>query len=205
MSKANDQNQGPARPTAAARGREVRRRLLAAAAALISEVGWNAVTTRTLAERAGVRSGLVHYHFDSLAALLRQAALEAMRPALDEAVTVFTAAADPADGAAALLASLDRYTGRDPESLLFTEAYLAATRDEELRGQLAELTGHFRDRIAAGPRWTGHRDPEATAIALMAVLDGFLLHKALNPGLSAARITPLVRGLMTDPPKGEHP
>ncbi|WP_051722612.1 TetR/AcrR family transcriptional regulator [Streptomyces albus] len=206
MSKANDQTTGPtARPTAAARGREVRRKLLATAAVLISEAGWNAVTTRTLAERAGVRSGLVHYHFESLPALLRQAALDAMRPALDEAVSVFTAAPTPADGAEALLAALDRYTGRDPESLLFTEAYLAATRDEMLRARLAEMTGRFRARLAAGAERAGHRDPEAAATALMAVLDGFLLHKALDPGLSAARITPLVRGLMTDPSKGEPP
>ncbi|MFI1954949.1 TetR/AcrR family transcriptional regulator [Streptomyces xinghaiensis] len=205
MTKADDQGRAAARPTAAARGREVRRKLLATAAVLISEVGWNAVTTRMLAERAGVRSGLVHYHFESLAALLRQAALEAIRPALDEAVSVFAAAATPADGAEALLVSLDRFTGRDPESLLFTETYLAATRDEALRTRLRELTGGFRAGLTAGPGLAGHRDPEAAATALMAVLDGYLLHKAVDPGLSAARITPLVRGLMADPPTPPTP
>lgn len=53
-------------PTAADRGREVRRKLLTAAVELIPERGWNAVSTRLLAERAGVAAGLVHYHFPSL-------------------------------------------------------------------------------------------------------------------------------------------
>lgn len=50
---------------AAARGREVPQRLLAAAAELIPERGWTAVSTRVLAERAGVTPSVVHYHFSS--------------------------------------------------------------------------------------------------------------------------------------------
>lgn len=49
----------PAR-TAADRGREVRLRLLNAAAGLIAELGWNAVSTRNLAERANPRRRCGH-------------------------------------------------------------------------------------------------------------------------------------------------
>src|SRR5215218_10063879 len=65
--------------TAADRGREVRRRLVQAARELVPERGWAAVSTRTVAERAGVAPGLVHYHFASLQALLAEAAVGAMR------------------------------------------------------------------------------------------------------------------------------
>ena len=42
------------------RGRDVRAHLLAAARELIGEVGWTGVSTRVVAERAGVRPGMVH-------------------------------------------------------------------------------------------------------------------------------------------------
>ncbi len=51
-------------------------RLAAAAVQLIAEDGWAAVTTRRVAERAGVNQGLVHYHYGSVAALRREAALQ---------------------------------------------------------------------------------------------------------------------------------
>jgi AcrR family transcriptional regulator len=60
----------------------VRDRLLAAAAELIAEKGWGAVSTRVLADRAGVGSGVVHYHFDSTQAVLVQASVGALRTAL---------------------------------------------------------------------------------------------------------------------------
>ena len=47
-----------------------RRRIEAAAVALVAERGWDAATTRAVAERAGVNRGLVHYHFESIDALL---------------------------------------------------------------------------------------------------------------------------------------
>jgi AcrR family transcriptional regulator len=52
-------------PTAK-QGQEVRLRLLTAAAELIPERGWSAVSTRILAERAGVTPSVVHYHFSSI-------------------------------------------------------------------------------------------------------------------------------------------
>ncbi len=44
--------------------------LLDAAEHLLVEVGYAAITTRRLAERAGVNHGLVHYYFGSMEDLL---------------------------------------------------------------------------------------------------------------------------------------
>ncbi|MBL0888454.1 TetR/AcrR family transcriptional regulator [Myceligenerans indicum] len=194
--------------TSAERGRAVRAQLLAAARELVSEIGWNAVSTRNLADRAGVRAGLVHYHFESLQALLRQAAVEGMRAMLDEAVDWWARADDPADGIEALLTGLDQYEGDDPASLLFVEAYLAATRDPLLRTQMADLMLGFRGSLVTALEQAGHPTPEATAIVVLATLDGFLLHKGLDPGLSAATIMPVLRqlagtGLSPDPAEPE--
>ncbi|MQM28083.1 TetR/AcrR family transcriptional regulator [Glycomyces albidus] len=191
-------------PTNAERGRDVRERLLAAARELIGEIGWNAVSTRILAERAGVRSGLVHYHFASLQALLRQAATEAMRPMLEQAAELVAAAPSPGDAVEALLADIDRFTGTDPTSLLFVEAYLAATRDDLLRDQMHELVTDFRAALTAALARTGHPAPEAAATVLMAVVDGVLLHKGLDPQLSAGSLAPLLRRLADPEPNGAN-
>ena len=70
------------------RGNEVRQRLLAAAVELIPERGWTAVSTRVLAERAGVTPSVVHYHYSSLQALLREAVVGAMRQTFSDLVAV---------------------------------------------------------------------------------------------------------------------
>ncbi|GAB3219817.1 TetR/AcrR family transcriptional regulator [Glycomyces halotolerans] len=191
--------------TNAERGRAVRDRLLAAAAELIGEVGWSAVSTRTLAERAGVRPGLVHYHFESLQALLRQAAIAAMSRVLDDTAAVLTDAASPADAAEAMLLELDRYDGTDPTSLLFTEAYLAATRDPELRDRMNELMTGFRRDFAATLAEAGHPTPEAAACLVLAAFDGFILHKGLDPALSAAHLAPAIRQITATGQEGNRP
>jgi len=93
MPNADVQGDGPvpttAPRTAAERGREVRQRLLRVAVELIPELGWSAVSTRILAQRAGLAPGLVHYHFQSLQALLRDASLASMREALQAIVMIF--------------------------------------------------------------------------------------------------------------------
>jgi AcrR family transcriptional regulator len=133
--KATAQGERPARSaavvkrTAADRGRDVRLRLLSTAAELIAELGWAAVSTRILAERAGVASGLVHYHFPSLQALLRDAALGMISDLLSAAEEIFDDARTLDAGVDMMLASLDAYTGSDPTSLQFNETYLNSAAD----------------------------------------------------------------------------
>lgn len=186
----------PAR-TAADRGREVRLQLLSAAAELIAELGWNAVSTRVLATRAGVTPGLVHYHFPSLQALLRDAALGMISDLLSAAELIFEGAGTLDAGVDMMLASLDACTGSDPTSLLFTETYLAATRDKTLRVELIALVEEFRRKLARWLREHGADTPEDTACVLAAAIDGVLLHRALNPELTSSAVAPVLRRLVT--------
>lgn len=93
MTKADAQS----RPSHA-RGEATRAALLAAAGELIPEVGWGSVTTRSVAQRAGVRPGLVHYHFDSVEALLVAAATGVSSSMVAEALHTLDTASDPAEG-----------------------------------------------------------------------------------------------------------
>ncbi|MGH4014268.1 MAG: TetR/AcrR family transcriptional regulator [Pseudonocardiaceae bacterium] len=186
--------------TAADRGREVRRRLLTAATELIPELGWNGVSTRVLAERAGVTPGLVHYHFPSLAALLREAALGMMREVVAATTPGLATAATVDSGLELMLAALDAYTGTDPMSLLFIETYLAATRDETLRTELAGLLEQFRDALANWLAEHGQDNSQQAAAVLAAALDGVLLHRALNPELTSRMVSPMLRRLLAPEP-----
>jgi AcrR family transcriptional regulator len=185
---------------AAARGRDVRQRLLAAAVELIPERGWTAVSTRVLAERAGVTPSVVHYHFPSVAALLDEAVVGFMRGVVGGIDEVLDAAETPAAAVDALVASVTRYTGSDPMSLLAVEACLAATRDERLRDQIAGVLAESRHRVG---RWLADHEvpePETTAAMLLAAVDGLLLHRSLAAGPDpAATATVLRRLLGADP------
>lgn len=172
----------------AARGRDVRQRLLAAAVTLIAEKGWSAVSTRMLADRAGVAPGVVHYHFASLRAVLTEAAIGAMR-------AVVAQLRPGTDVIASLLDPLDSCPGDDPVSLVFVETYLAATRDDELRSAIGALVAEFQDKLTAWLTDRGVDRPAATAAVLAAAIDGLMLHRALTP---AARtdLRPVLRRLI---------
>ncbi|SMC58318.1 TetR/AcrR family transcriptional regulator [Lentzea albidocapillata] len=166
-------------PKSADRGRRTREQLIDAAAQLVGEVGWGAVTTRLVAERAGVNAALVHYHFSSVSELLSTAALQFASRALAESAQAL-AAVSPAEGVERIFADLSRFTGTDPESLLLAEAFLAAHRLPGLRAGLSALVVDFRTRVAEWLRDSGVQDADAVALLLGAAIDGLVLHRALD-------------------------
>ena len=177
------------------RAHQVRESLLTAAAELIAERGWTGVSTRVLAERAGVGPGLVHYHFPSLRALLNEAALRTIRAVAREGAAHLPGAT-AREGLDLLLGSLDAYSGEDPTSVLFTEAFLAAGRDAELREALTRLLADFRTLLTDWMRAGGVPDPDTTARVLTATVDGLMLHRPLDPSLTAESVVPVLRRLL---------
>ncbi|WP_210505531.1 TetR/AcrR family transcriptional regulator [Naasia sp. SYSU D00057] len=175
------------------RGREARDRLLRAAAELIAEYGWTAVTTRMVADRAGIGAGLVHYHFESVAALLAEAAITAARGMMTELESLLAQSDDPLS---VLLGMLDDYSGRDPMSLLLVEAYLAASRDVQLRQELGGVVDGCRRMLEVRLAERGVPDASGTAIVLAAAVDGLLLHRALTGRPSGADIASVLRQLL---------
>lgn len=166
-------------PKSADRGRRTREQLLDAAAALVGETGWGAVTTRLVADRAGVNPALVHYHFSSVQDLLTTAALRVAARVLAESVEALKGL-DPADGIERLFEELSRYTGVDPESLLLAEAFLAAHRLPRLREELSALVADFRTGVAAWLGSSGVEDADGVALLLGAAIDGLILHRTLD-------------------------
>ncbi|WP_327584248.1 TetR/AcrR family transcriptional regulator [Nonomuraea sp. NBC_00507] len=173
----------------AARGQETRQRLLDAAVALVPELGWGGVTTRLVAERAGVAPGVVHYHFASVTDLLVAAGTGFSGGLLDQTAGELTAHADISEGVDWLLGELARYSGVDPASLLVVEMFLASTRLPGLRQRLGEQIIAFRSRVASWLAERGYQgDAQAAAAMLAAAVDGIMLHRALDPGLDIAAL-----------------
>ncbi|MBF6237154.1 TetR/AcrR family transcriptional regulator [Nocardia otitidiscaviarum] len=187
--------------TAIEQGRQTRARLMAAAVELIVEHGWGAVTTRMVAARAGVRPGLVHYHFPSVTDLLIESALDVARTEFDAVMARLTEVDGP-EGMRRVLATVGSYSATDPSMVALSEMMLAATRHQRLRDELGRFVAQARagltDWFRAQP---GDADPEATAAAVLALLDGLILHRLIDPTLAAVDVTgPLLRaaGLTDD-------
>ncbi len=192
MTKANDQD-----ASAKERGTATRQRLLDAAFALVAEAGWGGVTTRMVAERAGVNPGLVHYHFASVNDLLSAACLGVAREMLRETQGRLVEYVDAGEGVDWMLDALLPYAGNDPASRTISEMFLAATRDPHLRAGLNEIVVEFRSEVAAWLRRLGHDDAEATAIVLAATVDGLVMHRGLDPDLDMSTVHSTVRRLLS--------
>lgn len=170
-----------------------RQALVAAAQQLVVEGGWEAVTTRRVAERAGVSPGLVHYHVGSIEALRRCAAYQGVRDLLEGPFQEAAQAPSLRQGLLSFLLHLNVGPAH-PGAVLLNEAMVAATHDTDLRIDLAGLFSAFRARLAERLRsqdGVPAPEAEARALILVAAVDGFLLQRALDPGLDAEQ---LIRG-----------
>lgn len=142
------------------------------------------MTTRAVAVRAGSNAGLIHYYFGGLpglrTALADRASADAIGPliepilesgGLDEAISALQ------DGIATLVAD-------DRRIRLATQLIAGAGLDPELG---AAFRQNLRDARVAIAEWIGRQRPHwsaervtGAAALVAAVLDGILLHRALD-------------------------
>jgi AcrR family transcriptional regulator len=170
--------------------RSARDRILHAACELIAERGIGGARIAQIAKAAGVSTALVHYHFQTREALLREtldyafdlASAVHLRPP-DENGNGGSAAQRLADVVEQSLPTSD--PGRR-EWKLWAELWLGAARDESLRPIAAQMYGRYRawiaaaiaEGIAAGE--FAAVDPAETADLAMALIDGLGLRVLLG-------------------------
>jgi AcrR family transcriptional regulator len=181
---------------------------MAAAAKLIAELGWGRVTTRGVAERAGLPHGAVSYHFRGKQELLIEATMFAFERAVpfDE----FAARTTVADLIGLVAAEVADREAIDPVlSRLMFEAMREAERDEALRERMGAMLGEYRRMTVQAVRADqkrgavfGGAPPQAIATLLAAVGDGLLLHALLDPDLDVAGALDALHGLLT--PRGSR-
>ncbi len=202
MDKSDGQSGRTTRRPASAATRE---RLLVAAAELIAQLGWGRVTTRAVAERAGLPHGTVSYHFSGKQELLGEAAMHAFEDAVP--LEAFTAPRDADDLIDTIAAELTGAVATDSTlSRLMFEAMREAERDPALRERMGALLATYRSAmvevVAAGQqRGTISAAAPAPAIATLlgAVGDGLMLHLLLDPDLDALAALDALRTLLRAP------
>ena len=179
---------------------------MVAAAELIAELGWGRVTTRAVAERAGLPHGAVSYHFRGKQELLIEAAMFAFARAIpaDE----FAALADMEDFTGLVAAEVAGHGAIDPFlSRLMFEAMREAERDAALRERMGAMLTRYRELMVAtiragqdsGAVFNG-APADAIATLLGAVGDGLLLHALLDPDLDVHAALSALRALLAPRP-----
>ncbi len=186
------------------RGQHTRDQLCRAAVELVAEVGWGNVSTRLVAERAGVPAGAVHYHFRSLPDLLIDATAPMLWRIIDEAATALDAIDEVSEGLDWYVEAIARYAADVAALRLPSEVFLAATRYERLGREIAAMLVRFRASVTGWLTRCGHgTDAAAVAVVLAGALDGLLLHRAVDPTVDSRALTGVLRRLVTPPAAAE--
>jgi AcrR family transcriptional regulator len=187
--------------------RSARDRILHAACELIAERGIGGARIAQIAKAAGVSTALVHYHFQTREALLREtldyafdlASAVHLRPP-DENGNGGSAAKRLADVVEQSLPTSD--PGRR-EWKLWAELWLGAARDPTLRPIAAQMYTRYRtwiatavaEGVAAGE--FAEVDPGDTADLAMALIDGLGLRVLLgDPSMPLARARERIGALL---------
>ena len=186
-----------------------KQKILNAAAFLIAELGWSHVTTRRIAERAGVNNALVHYYFGTKEALLIEAASNMFAEEFEGPMTRMAAAQTFGEGLRAFVDYLRVIEEHGPGVTVSVEALLRGVRDEAVRAWIEEVLGSARQLleqlvIAAQGRGELPADLDAggAAVVLAALLDGLVLYRLVFPDLDLDAVESSLLGLMAAPPKG---
>lgn len=196
------------RPSTAEQGAATRQALLDAAAVLIAETGWCAVTTRAIAARAAVPHGAVSYHFASKDDLLREAAISATRQALAAPLALAAQAESVAELLSGTFAWYAAGGLSDPAVAQLLETAREAARDHALRAPIAADLHEYRKTLADLVRRDQERGAlvngvpaDGVAAAIAALLDGLILHLVLDPDLDTRPAAAAVLGLLAGEPR----
>lgn len=189
-------------------GSVTRQRLLAAAAALIAESGWGRVTTRAVAERAGLPHGAVSYHFRGKQSLLVEAAVTAVEEMFPDSELASMQSIE--NLFAWTKATASEAVAGSTQARVLLEAMRESSRDAELRKRIAAVLRRLRLRVAdlvavdAGERRHAASAPSASAVAtvIVAAGDGLWLHSLLDPELDVSEAVAAIGSLLGEEDEG---
>lgn len=170
---------------------ETARNLLIAAKQIVAEEGFDALTLKTVSERAGENKAMVSYYFDNkaglVAAVLDSVIHDEYLDSLDRMKDVA-----PGERVARLVEEMQRMATWAEDFQVFFELLPHALRDEVLRLRLAML---FRWYWKMKLEWlgiddgsAGLADPDLLGLAqvLSAVIDGLAIQTAVDPDMDLA-------------------
>ena len=154
-----------------------RARILRSALQLFATRGVEMTSMDELARRAGVSKGLIYTYFKNKDALLRaviDVGLQSLGELMPEDAPSRT---DPREGVATMIHS--SFASMRSQKT-FWSLYLSLLTHPAVirrhRAGLVHVAEEFRHVIARALRAAGHEKPDIAALALLAMLDGVMLH-----------------------------
>ncbi|WP_119697188.1 TetR/AcrR family transcriptional regulator [Microbacterium halotolerans] len=188
------------------RGQRTRESLIDAGIELLVEGGWSAVTTRAVAARSASNAGLVHYHFGGLSGLRMALAERAAERAVGPLVGMLLNSADFDEAISAVHVGITELASDDQRVRLAAELVAGAGHDSQLGAAFQKNLSGARDAItgwvgAQRPQWSQERRKGVAALAA-ALLDGFLLHRALDESAPLAEAVTALRAWVSADDRG---
>lgn len=190
------------RPSPSSRGSRRRQQFIDAGVELLAEGGWPAVTTRSVAERAGANLGLIHYYWGGIQKLKEAIACRVGELIFGPLTKQLLAAETLED----VMAMVPEALSRPADSVtarLMVELIASAVREPALGEALRESLAQARSEL---DQWLDEHAPTAkpgTATLLMALVDGLLMHRILDPDLYTDDVVTSLAGIadhLTSPP-----
>ena len=167
------------------------------------------MTTRAVAERAGVNQALVHYHFGSIANLRRESVVARLKPEVDGLIEELLDDRPLPESIRRVMHLIDHFDLDTETGVLMAESLLQATRDPVMAEVMGGLMGSWGEML--GPRLAVAQErgvvrddlPAAHLTAVLAaVLDGFLIQRMADPSVDADTTAATLIGLLR--PAGEE-
>lgn len=165
------------------RSRHRRESLLRAAIELLAEGGVKAVTARAVADRAAVPLAATTYYFDSIQQLTDEALQLGVAERVVELESLTEVAPFAGRSAEEFIEQFVNVLVTRPAQELVAqyEVYLEAARNPALRKSVAASIRGFEQIATNAMAALGGQNPERYAKAVLAMLDGFALHRVANP------------------------
>ena len=178
--------------------------LIHAMIAMILENGFEGLSVRDLAARAGVSAGAVQHHFPSKSAML-EAAMDAITTSAGERYAELESIADPGERLHAVVDLLVPGDASDPAARVWLAFAARAAVDESTRESYAQLWSRLRAgiRMLVAAASGELASAEDSSIELLALLDGLALSvvaeqnddfRAVARDLAHRRVDALIAG-----------
>lgn len=168
---------------------ERREEILETTCRVVIERGFAGTRVADVAQRLGVSNSLIHYHFDSKESLLAEAFSHYARKSLQECEEYVAEAPTATDQLARAIEDFVPEGSADLEWMLWIDAWGEALRNPLMRRisqELDERSNALIEGILRKGNADGDfscRDPRASAMRLMGLIDGLAVQFAAHDGV----------------------
>ena len=174
-------------------GTERRERILLAAWDVLSQVGFEKITTRRIAEAAGINIATLHYHFGSKEAVLTETLRYAQRWTERQMRGAVVGSRSPKESLTRAFAHTLQLM-RQGRGVLRFDLVVRAFRDPDANQEARNVYGAYRcfvqeiieAHVAGGGKLAAGLTAETLADYLVTMIDGVVLHHRLSGDDAAA-------------------